>query len=101
VTLLTGDRITVPGDGRRRDVDRAPGREKASFLTRWERGNLHVVPADAAALLGSGRLDARLFDVTRLLRANDDVPLVVERHTRRVRPEGRAAVVRAYRLRAA
>ncbi|TDB82247.1 hypothetical protein [Micromonospora sp. KC721] len=94
VTLLTGDRIIVHGDSRRLEVDRAPGREKASFLTRWERGALHVVPTDAAALLGSGRLDPRLFDVTRLLRAGDNPPLVVAGDARRVRPEGRAALWR-------
>ncbi|MEJ3748600.1 hypothetical protein WEI85_35635 [Actinomycetes bacterium KLBMP 9797] len=94
VTLLTGDRITVRGDGRRVAVDRAPGRERATFLTRWERGALHVVPTDAAPLLGSGRLDPRLFDVTRLLRAGDDAALVVEGDTRRVRPERRAALWR-------
>jgi hypothetical protein len=97
VTLLTGDRITVSGSGDERprlSVDRAPGRERASFLTRWERGDLHVVPTDAAALLGSGRLDPRLFDVTRLLRADDDPPLVVGGDTRKVRPEGRAALWR-------
>ena len=91
VTLVTGDRITVAGDdgegaaGPRMTVDRAPGREKASFLTRWERGALHVVPTDAAALLGSGRLDPRLFDITSLVRAGDNPPLVVEGDARRVR----------------
>jgi len=100
VTLVTGDRITVAGDdgegaaGPRVTVGRAPGRGKASFLTRWERGALHVVPTDAAALLGSGRLDPRLFDVTGLVRAGDNPPLVVEGDARRVPPEERASLWR-------
>ncbi|HEU4422441.1 MAG TPA: S8 family serine peptidase, partial [Pilimelia sp.] len=82
VTLITGDRVTVAGTGTDRFViARGPGRGKAGFITRRIDGHLHVVPADAAALLRAGRLDARLFDVTALLAygydRRDDLPLIV------------------------
>ncbi|WP_030443372.1 hypothetical protein [Actinoplanes subtropicus] len=89
VTLLTGDRVTL-GNRNRVEVDRAPGRAGTTFLTRWDHGSLQVVPADATPLLADGRLDPRLFDVSRLLSAGDDPQLVVGEKTETVRPEARA-----------
>jgi subtilisin family serine protease len=64
VTLITGDRVTV--SGRSAGVEAAPGRAGVRFVSWTEHGHRHVVPADALALLSSGRVDARLFDVTAL-----------------------------------
>ena len=92
VTLPTGDRITL-GDDARVEVERAPGRERATFLTQWDHGDLRVVPTDATALLADGRADPRLFDVSRLLREGDDPPLRVgDKTDQRVRPQARAAL---------
>jgi subtilisin family serine protease len=84
VTLLTGDRVTVGGVHGVR-VQAAKGRERISFHSRKdERGDLHVIPDDAVALLSSGKLDPRLFDVTELIRAGYDdasrsrLPLIVD-----------------------
>ncbi|WP_033400289.1 S8 family peptidase [Actinokineospora enzanensis] len=67
ITLVTGDHVTV-GDGPAR-VRPAAGRERLAFTQRVdEHGDLHVVPVDAAAAVASGRVDARLFDVTALVR---------------------------------
>ncbi|MFC4856824.1 S8 family peptidase [Actinophytocola glycyrrhizae] len=83
VTLLTGDVVTMGGPERVR-VQPAPGRERVSFKTRIEPdGDVHVLPVDVAADVLSGRLDARLFDVTGLVEAGyddarrDDLPLIV------------------------
>ena len=89
VTLLTGDQITVSGSGGQRvSVRRGAGREKVSFLTRHDHGDLSVVPTDAVAPLAAGRVDPRLFDVTGLLRAaGADLPLVVESRAGLGRPK--------------
>lgn len=83
VTLITGDRVAVAG----RDVvavEPAPRAEPFGYHRHVDRdGDLHVVPDDAAPLVGDGRLDPRLFNVSELLRsgyddaARADVPLVV------------------------
>ncbi|MDH6628291.1 hypothetical protein M2271_006123 [Streptomyces sp. LBL] len=67
VTLVTGDRVLVDGTGRVTGVERAKGRERIPFSVRVVAGHTHVVPGDAELLLARGKLDARLFDVTRLL----------------------------------
>jgi subtilisin family serine protease len=83
VTLITGDEVTVTGGTVQ--VTRARGREDIAFRTFTDpRGDLHVVPADAQPRLGSGELDARLFDVSLLARSGYDdassktVPLIVQ-----------------------
>ncbi|HEX2773010.1 MAG TPA: S8 family serine peptidase [Micromonosporaceae bacterium] len=81
LTLLTGDRLTVTGDGKVA-VQRGKGRQGIAFLTRRVGGHLHVVPSDALPLLRAGRLDSRLFDVTALLEfgyddRRADLPLIV------------------------
>ena len=84
VTLLTGDKVTI-GGMRGVRVQAAKGREHVTFYTREdERGDTHVVPEDAVALLSKGKLDPRLFDVTELARtgyddaSRDRLPLIVD-----------------------
>ncbi|MCX5265908.1 S8 family peptidase [Streptomyces sp. NBC_00199] len=83
VTLLTGDRVRLDARGRVTGVRRAPGREHVPVSVRGVGGDQYVVPADAAALLGQGVLDMRLFDVSGLIRAGYDdtrrgtLPLIV------------------------
>ncbi|KAB1141279.1 S8 family serine peptidase [Streptomyces luteolifulvus] len=72
ITLLTGDKVVVatrPGSPPQAMFRAAEGREHVGVFrsyTKDGRGRLrlNVVPADAADLLASGRLDPRLFDVT-------------------------------------
>ncbi|WP_230686321.1 S8 family serine peptidase [Catellatospora vulcania] len=78
---MTGDRVTV-GDGAAVSVEPAQGRAHVTFATSRSRGRLRVIPSDAMALLASGRLDPRLFDVTALLEYGYDtrrgeLPLIV------------------------
>ncbi|MEV6039548.1 S8 family serine peptidase, partial [Nonomuraea sp. NPDC052116] len=64
VTLITGDRVVVTGQGHR--VEPAPGRQ-VGFSSQVLKGHLYVIPSDAAPLIAQGVLDRRLFDVTQLL----------------------------------
>jgi subtilisin family serine protease len=78
VTLVTGDRVVLRPDGSH-SVLPAAGRERISFSTSGNGDHLYVVPADAAPLVTSGRLDERLFDV-KLLKEygyGDRLPLIV------------------------
>ncbi len=86
VTLLTGDRVVLTTAGGRTSVSvrPAPGRSGVAFTqTEGPDGRLRVLPADALALVASGRVDERLFDVTGLVRAgyddarSRDLPLIV------------------------
>ncbi|MER6288656.1 S8 family serine peptidase [Streptomyces sviceus] len=83
VTLVTGDRVLVGDRGRVSGVERAPGRKDVPFSIREVAGHTRVVPGDAELLLAQGKLDARLFDVTQLLKdgyddaGRSDVPLIV------------------------
>ncbi|MEU9390495.1 S8 family peptidase [Streptomyces sp. NPDC048324] len=83
VTLLTGDRVRLDARGRVTGVQHAPGREHVPVSVRGVGGDQYVVPADAAALIGQGVLDMRLFDVSGLIRAGYDdtrrgtLPLIV------------------------
>ncbi|MFE5796883.1 S8 family serine peptidase [Streptomyces sp. NPDC056503] len=81
VTLVTGDRVTLTelGGGRRTvTVDRAKGATGA-VRTRIADGRVTVVPDEARALLDSGALDPRLFDVTGLVEqgVTGELPLIV------------------------
>ncbi|MEU4230080.1 S8 family serine peptidase [Nonomuraea sp. NPDC026600] len=81
VTLVTGDKVTVTGPTSA-VVEPGEGREKVTFLTDEARGQLRVLPSDAAPLVQAGRLDPRLFDVTGLLELGYDdsrkeLPLLV------------------------
>jgi subtilisin family serine protease len=97
VTLLTGDRITVAGsDATRATVSPAKGREHIRFLTYRVRGDLYVIPQDAARLVQSGKLDRRLFDVTGLVRLGYDdagrgtLPLIIGYRPGTARPSALA-----------
>ncbi|MCG5469043.1 S8 family serine peptidase [Micromonospora sp. LAH09] len=71
VTLLTGDRVTVTASGSAA-VRPGPGRGHLHFVTTRDRGQLTVLPQDAAPLVRSGRIDRRLFNVTELIAAGYD-----------------------------
>ncbi|MFF3311378.1 S8 family serine peptidase [Streptomyces sp. NPDC002952] len=84
VTLVTGDVVTVTtsADGRQTaDVDR-PDNAVGGVKLQQIKGDLYVVPDEAAALLGKGRIDRRLFNVTDLIEMGYDdaksatVPLI-------------------------
>ncbi|CAL9439597.1 S8 family peptidase [Streptomyces sp. enrichment culture] len=66
VTLITGDRVAVDAEGRVVGLRRAEGRERIPVRISTSGGRTLVIPADAAPLVASGRLDRRLFDLTEL-----------------------------------
>ncbi|HLL35643.1 MAG TPA: S8 family serine peptidase, partial [Streptomyces sp.] len=66
ITLITGDRVTVDAKGRVVGVQPAKGREHIPVQIRKAGGHTLVIPADAARLVATGKLDQRLFDVTEL-----------------------------------
>src|SRR5688500_10463858 len=69
LTLVTGDHVVVqPLDGPDRIVAVRPGkgRKGATFVRRVEHGDTYVIPADALRLVDSGRVDRRLFNVSKL-----------------------------------
>ncbi|MBM7784444.1 S8 family peptidase [Tenggerimyces flavus] len=71
ITLVTGDvvRVRTDREGRRTaTVEPGEGRERVPFIHRSRGDQLSILPADAAPLVASGKLDARLFDITGLLR---------------------------------
>ncbi|MER7488594.1 S8 family serine peptidase [Streptomyces sp. NPDC126497] len=69
ITLITGDRVAVDAKGRVVGLERAEGREHIPVQVRRTGGHTLVLPADAARLVASGKLDRRLFDVTELNKA--------------------------------
>ncbi|MFJ1967216.1 S8 family serine peptidase [Streptomyces sp. NPDC087903] len=74
VTLVTGDVVTVTtmADGRQTaDVDR-PDSALGGVKVQKIQGDLFVVPDEAAPLLGTDRLDRRLFNVTDLIEMGYD-----------------------------
>ncbi|MEU6357560.1 S8 family serine peptidase, partial [Streptomyces sp. NPDC047072] len=83
VTLVTGDRVLLDGNGKVAGVERGPGRARMPFSVRVVDGHTRVVPGDAQLLLAQGKVDPRLFDVTQLVadgyddKARSDVPLIV------------------------
>ncbi|MFF3956608.1 S8 family serine peptidase [Streptomyces sp. NPDC001890] len=88
VTLVTGDKVTVTDLGRGRGTVSVDRPEDATGAVRTETANGHitVVPDEALPYLRAGTLDARLFDVTELIRqgfadgdegAADGLPLIV------------------------
>ncbi|MER6417269.1 S8 family peptidase [Streptomyces sp. NPDC001137] len=66
ITLITGDRVVVDSKGRVVGLERAKGREHIPVQFRKAGGHTLVVPADAARLVATGKLDQRLFDITEL-----------------------------------
>ncbi|WP_239516003.1 MULTISPECIES: S8 family serine peptidase [unclassified Streptomyces] len=99
LTLVTGDRVTVDGAGRPVAFQPAPGREKIAVSVERDNGCTSLVPADVRGLVLAGRLDARLFDITELSRAEyrrargsgDRVRLIVS-YEKGFAPAGRSAV---------
>ncbi|WP_344156703.1 S8 family serine peptidase [Kribbella yunnanensis] len=82
VTLVTGDRVTVHGDGKA-TVEPGAGRHGIAFGSYRVQGHLYVVPSDVRQQVASGRLDRRLFDVTGLIKMKYDdksskaIPVIV------------------------
>ncbi|MFD7502358.1 S8 family serine peptidase [Streptomyces sp. NPDC059850] len=75
VTLITGDTVTVTTgpDGKYAvEVERAPGRESAEFVTAQQNKEISVVPVDALRLMDKGRIDAGLFNITQLIKQGYD-----------------------------
>ncbi|MGW0499125.1 S8 family peptidase [Streptomyces sp. NPDC003007] len=66
ITLITGDRVSLDAKGRVVGLERAKGREDIPVQVRKIDGHTLVIPADAARLVATGKLDQRLFDVTEL-----------------------------------
>ncbi|MFF4652230.1 S8 family serine peptidase [Streptomyces sp. NPDC001380] len=66
IPLITGDRIGVDGKGEVVSARPARGREDIPIRVETAGGHTYAVPDDARGLIGSGRLDRRLFDVTTL-----------------------------------
>ncbi|MCX5128616.1 S8 family peptidase [Streptomyces sp. NBC_00347] len=83
VTLITGDRVIVKGDGSVEQLLRGTGREGTVFSVRREGAHTYVIPQDALRLVADGVLDRRLFDVAGLVRDGFDdahrttLPLIV------------------------
>ncbi|MEU0207223.1 S8 family peptidase [Streptomyces canus] len=83
VTLITGDTVGVDRVGHVVGVAHGKGRTDIPMSVRQYAGHTYVVPLDAASLLGRGRLDRRLFDVTQLIADGYDdthrttLPLIV------------------------
>ncbi|MFG2236037.1 S8 family serine peptidase [Streptomyces sp. NPDC048723] len=84
VTLVTGDVVTVTtmADGKQTaDVDR-PDSAVGGVKVQQVKGDLFVIPDEAAPLLGTDKLDRRLFNVTDLIEMGYDdaksaaVPLI-------------------------
>lgn len=96
VTLVTGDVVTVTttADGKQiADVDR-PDSAVGGVKIQEIKGDLFVIPDEAAPLLGTDKLDRRLFNVTDLIEMGYDdaksaaVPLIAAYS----QPKSRAAV---------
>jgi subtilisin family serine protease len=82
VTLVTGDRVTVHGDGTTA-IEPGAGRRGIAFSSYGANGHLYVVPSDVQAQFAADRLDKRLFDVAGLIKAGYDdrstkaIPVIV------------------------
>ena len=78
VTLITGDRVIASGANLESvRIEHGPGRDGVAFTMQRvpvASGGTHlfVIPADAAPLLSSGKVDRRLFDVTLLIESRYD-----------------------------
>ncbi|MET7281850.1 S8 family serine peptidase [Kribbella sp. NPDC005582] len=83
ITMITGDRVILRGDQPAKVVP-GKGRKNIKFIQRKElNGDLTVLPLDAETAVRSGELDARLFNVTQLIKngygdkSRPDIPLIV------------------------
>jgi subtilisin family serine protease len=90
ITLITGDTVfmTTGADGRQAvDVKQGKGRESVNFLSKQDGQEVSVVPDDALPLINAGKLDAALFNITRLLQQGygdqqtDSIPLIATYRT--------------------
>ncbi|QNE19074.1 S8 family peptidase [Kribbella qitaiheensis] len=72
LTLITGDQVRLSADQQQVQPIPAAGRTGAKFKIQRFRGHVSVIPLDALPLIGRGRLDPRLFDVTELASAGYD-----------------------------
>ncbi|MER5383686.1 S8 family serine peptidase [Streptomyces sp. NPDC002688] len=96
VTLVTGDVVTVTtmADGKQAADVHRPDSAVGGVKIQEIKGDLLVVPDEAAPLLGAGKLDRRLFNVTDLIEMGYDdaksaaVPLIAAY----TQPKTRAAV---------
>jgi len=85
VTLITGDRVIVRSVSGKRTVDVQPGpeRKNIAFHAHVVGNEITVLPSDVMSFVGSGKLDARLFNVSTLLNFGyddehrGDLPLIV------------------------
>jgi subtilisin family serine protease len=84
LTLITGDRVTVPGgDTSKATVEPGPGREKVVFNRYRTKQASYVIPADVRQQVATGQLDRRLFDLAGLIKAGYDdkatstIPLLI------------------------
>ncbi|MBQ0892272.1 S8 family serine peptidase [Micromonospora sp. U56] len=85
VTLLTGDTVHLGTVNGQTTVDVVPGkgRERIPFITHSAGKDVRVIPADAVGLLNRGKLDTRLFDISKLVEFGYDdtratLPLIVQ-----------------------
>jgi hypothetical protein len=84
VTLITGDRVIIAGDGNVATVEPTADRKPMAFSFATVAGHEYVIPLDALRLIATGRLDRQLFDVVALTRLGYDdtgrtLPLIVTR----------------------
>lgn len=83
ITLVTGDTVVMRASGVP-VATAGPGRGGMRFQVSRVGGDTFVVPYDALRLTGAGKVDRRLFNVTKLAalgygdRARGDIPLIVE-----------------------
>ncbi len=106
VTLVTGDIVTVTtmADGKQTaDVDR-PDSAVGGVKVQQIKGDLFVIPDEAAPLLGTDKLDRRLFNVTDLIEMGYDdaksaaVPLIATYTHAKSRAAGPPTAPRGSRL---
>ncbi|MBB2942886.1 subtilisin family serine protease [Actinoplanes lutulentus] len=72
VTLVTGDVVTVTTDDHGVEVATVDAAAPGGIEQQMIGGDLYVIPERAQPLLASGRVDRRLFNVTRLLEQEYD-----------------------------
>lgn len=83
LTLITGDRVLLDGDGGVLGVTPAEGRRSVPVQISESGGHSYVIPADVEPMIAGGKIDRSLFDATELARseytdlAGDGVPVIV------------------------
>ncbi|KOV57643.1 hypothetical protein ADL00_26770 [Streptomyces sp. AS58] len=79
IPLITGDRIAVNAKGEIVAARLAKGREGIAIRVETRDGHTYAMPDDARALVQSGQVDRRLFDITTL-----SAPAYAHRHDLRL-----------------